>query len=828
MAGIADENHPPSHTSAIPRLRSATSIPRLADITARVSNQEACAAAAAAPATMPAPSKPAAPSAPTPVISTSTSTSMPPPPRPASRTVSTSVSASKGSDPSAARGGLARGRSVSKRSSPTSATPASSSKSRPPSVTRIARPASATGHHAQGSLSGTGTGHRPQSSATLRRQPSISGARAQRQHHDGDIRPPASAAPPPWDPAEKLVNVDSIANRVIEALKGSNSEKDWMLSTLDEYKRKLEELEAKQAKLVESNIGLRVELDAAREKLSAAEQRQQQLQHEREQAVSDAATRAQQQVDSMRRDFEARAAEFAKQKEADVVAAMRNATQRVEEERERFRREAEVVRAQADAELQRKNLEGDSLKGQVERLRQENDQLRKDVTQRQAWSASLESSLETSRTTIATLESSIAALKSRIDFLESGSKAQSESFSRLDQQLREALAERDHAKEKLLKEETVRRKLHNQVQELKGNIRVFCRVRPPLRQEPAEDIAAIAYPDADCGDTEISVQGPEEKTAMGTITTRTHTFEFDRVFGPAATNAVVFDEISQLVQSALDGFNVCIFCYGQTGSGKTYTMGSTDDGMIPRAVRQIFSAREELAERGWEYEMEGCFVEVYNEQIHDLIGSPEDLDKKRCEIRHDLARQRTDVVGATVVPLTTAQEVNALLRRADRNRSVGATKANERSSRSHSVFILRMRGTNRLTGEQRREGVLNLVDLAGSERLNVSGSEGLRLKETQSINRSLSCLGDVIAALGEAQQVQPADASGDAAAVAAHIPYRNSKLTYLLQFSLGGTSKTLMFVNVSPRRQHLGETLTSLKFAVKVSNVKLPKARRLR
>lgn len=660
--------------------------------------------------------------------------------------------------------------------------------------------------------------------------PSLSEARKKKEEQLLREQANKSTTLETWNTTDKLNNVDIIANRVIEAMKGSNNEKDWMLGALDEYKKRVQDLETKQEKLFEANTGLRFELDGAKDKLQTAEQREQELIREKERSVADAERRVQSEMDHLRRDLQLQAAEYAKQKDAEIVEMRAKFQKEVEEEREKIRRENELLKQQASTEVQRKDVELTSAKSEVDRLRRENEGIRMDLDKKQAWTTSLEKTLETNRTTIATLESSISALKSRIEFLESGSKAQFESFTRLDQEMRIAIAERDAAKEKLLKEETVRRKLHNQVQELKGNIRVFCRVRPPLEKEPADDIARIEYPDADLGDREISLQGPEERTAMGTLTTRTHGFEFDRVFGPSATNEVVFEEISQLVQSALDGYNVCIFCYGQTGSGKTYTMGASDDGMIPRAVRQIFTAKEELAERGWVYELEGCFVEVYNENIHDLIGKAEELDKKRCEIRHDLARQRTEVVGATVVPLNTPEEVDNILRRADRNRSVGATKANERSSRSHSVFILRMRGHNKITGEKRREGVLNLVDLAGSERLNVSGSEGVRLKETQSINRSLACLGDVIAALGEAQAEGgwSDGTSSEQQAVTSHIPYRNSKLTYLLQFSLGGNSKTLMFVNVSPRRQHLGETLTSLKFAVKVGSVKMARGKRLR
>jgi kinesin family protein C1 len=217
----------------------------------------------------------------------------------------------------------------------------------------------------------------------------------------------------------------------------------------------------------------------------------------------------------------------------------------------------------------------------------------------------------------------------------------------------------------------------------------------------------------------------------------------------------------------------------------------------------IYDTMTKLKEKSWEYTMEGSFVEVYNEELNDLL-TPNDRSgegrTRKLEIRHDELRKQTSIVNCKTVQLNSASSVERILDQAQKNRSVAATKANERSSRSHSVFILKLVGENSATGE-RCEGTLNLVDLAGSERLKHSQAEGDRMKETQNINKSLSCLGDVIEALGRG--------SG-------HVPYRNSKLTHLLQYSLGGNSKTLMFVMVSPLETHLKETLTSLRFATKV------------
>ncbi|RCH78021.1 kinesin-like nuclear fusion protein, partial [Rhizopus stolonifer] len=249
--------------------------------------------------------------------------------------------------------------------------------------------------------------------------------------------------------------------------------------------------------------------------------------------------------------------------------------------------------------------------------------------------------------------------------------------------------------------------------------------------------------------------------------------------------------------------------YGQTGSGKTFTMQGPPQptekttGMIPRAVHQIYDVTQQLKQFGWEYTMEGQFLEIYNESIHDLLGDVSNFGKIKHDIRHE-KNGKTTVTDMTTVRLDSPSRVKQMLKRASQNRATGATNLNERSSRSHSVFTLQLTGENTRTGE-RSSGLLNLIDLAGSERLSMSGSVGDRLKETQAINKSLSSLGDVIHSLVNKKE-------------GSHIPYRNSKLTWLLRNSLGGNCKTLMFVNVSPLVDHLNETLCSLRFATKVNS----------
>ncbi|KAF2270066.1 kinesin-domain-containing protein [Lojkania enalia] len=514
-------------------------------------------------------------------------------------------------------------------------------------------------------------------------------------------------------------------------------------------------------------------------------------------------------ADKVRKDFEAQIDKLLKMHSEELAEMQKRLKNEVEEEQSRRSREVQELQSEYSLKMKNVGLEADTREREVQNVRLELTTVKGELDRERSLKNGLQSQLSEATTHNLTLEASNKAMKAKIDFLESDSQAQSQAFNDLHRRMQEAIEAAEQASEKLRQEETLRRKLHNQVQELKGNIRVMCRVRPSYADEV--ELAKIAFPDADMDSKEVVVQGPEKQTALGNVTTQNYSYSFDHVFGPTSQNSEIFEEISQLVQSALDGYNVCIFCYGQTGSGKTYTMSSAD-GMIPRATAQIYAEATRLEEKGWRYRMEGSFVEVYNETYNDLLGRAEDLDKKKVEVRHDTVKKSTMLENTVSVVLDSPSRVEEILKTADKNRSVAATKANSRSSRSHSVFILKLVGENGITGE-RSEGTLNLVDLAGSERLEHSKAEGVRLKETQNINKSLSCLGDVINALGSMKE-------------GAHIPYRNSKLTYLLQYSLGGNSKTLMFVMVSPLQAHLQETITSLKFATKVHNTHIGTARK--
>lgn len=405
----------------------------------------------------------------------------------------------------------------------------------------------------------------------------------------------------------------------------------------------------------------------------------------------------------------------------------------------------------------------------------------------------LQSQLESANSKLQMADSSV--VQTRVEF---------EEQRKLIQDLKARLADAEY---QIAEGEKLRKKLHNTILELKGNIRVFCRVRPLLDKEES---TVISYPTS----TDNLGRGVEL-----THTGKKYSFTFDKVFNHDASQEDVFVEISQLVQSALDGYKVCIFAYGQTGSGKTYTMMGKQDapelkGLIPRSVEQIFETSRGLLSQGWRYKMQASMLEIYNESIRDLLASNRGSDPnpptgKQYTIKHD-QNGNTHVSDLTIVDVCSTKEVSYLLNQAAQSRSVGRTQMNEQSSRSHFVFMLRIYGTNEST-EQNVQGVLNLIDLAGSERLDKSGATGDRLKETQHINKSLLSLSDVISSIAKKED---------------HIPFRNSKLTYLLQPCLGGESKTLMFVNISPEASSTGESKCSLQFAAKVNSCEIGVPRR--
>ena len=286
------------------------------------------------------------------------------------------------------------------------------------------------------------------------------------------------------------------------------------------------------------------------------------------------------------------------------------------------------------------------------------------------------------------------------------------------------------------------------------------------------------------------------------------TFTFDAVYDRNSKQLDLYAEtFAPLVDSVLDGFNGTIFAYGQTGTGKTYTMeGIKNDaenrGVIPNSFEHIFShiAKSE----NQLYLVKASYLEIYMEDVRDLLAKDQ---TKNLELK-----ERPDT-GVYVKDLSTfvcksISEIEHVMNVGNQNRSVGRTNMNEHSSRSHAIFIITVECSEQDTsGESHiRVGKLNLVDLAGSERQAKTGAVGERLKEATKINLSLSALGNVISALVDGKSI--------------HVPYRDSKLTRLLQDSLGGNARTVMVANIGPANYNYDETITTLRYANRAKNIK--------
>ena len=350
-------------------------------------------------------------------------------------------------------------------------------------------------------------------------------------------------------------------------------------------------------------------------------------------------------------------------------------------------------------------------------------------------------------------------------------------------------------------------------QEQEVNVQVLLRCRPAEPEEAAKQPQIV-----NCSEynREVSVS----QTASSRPIART--YHFDRVFGPeCGQDAIYRHAVTGIVEEVLEGFNCCIFAYGQTGTGKTYTMqGETDSrpdssqcmpddaGVIPRAVDHIFRALEAA---GAEYSIKCTFLELYNEEITDLL-SKEDItnpnERKRLQLMEDQKGQVL-VRGLEEVTVTNSDEIFKVLEDGTARRKTAETMLNKQSSRSHSVFSITIHIKEpTVDGEELIKcGKLNLVDLAGSENISRSGSnqKDSRTREAGEINKSLLTLGRVITALVERGN---------------HVPYRDSKLTRLLRDALGGRSKTCIIATVAPTLQHLDETLSTLDYAHRAKNIR--------
>mmetsp|Transcript_14692 Transcript_14692/g.40857 ORF Transcript_14692/g.40857 Transcript_14692/m.40857 type:complete len:1338 (-) Transcript_14692:2287-6300(-) len=367
---------------------------------------------------------------------------------------------------------------------------------------------------------------------------------------------------------------------------------------------------------------------------------------------------------------------------------------------------------------------------------------------------------------------------------------------------------------------------------LQGNIQVFCRIRPTSIKEIQN------------GNSNV-VESLSE-TELGCFDNRTNkwkSFAFDRVWGQDQSQQNIFQDVEPIALSVVDGFNACIFAYGQTGSGKTYTMEGVAEnnqrGISYRTIQKVFhllnlkqqqektnailfKSQEERDEApaNFVFNVEIGMLEIYNDECYDLLGaSGATLAEKKLEAQKaggkaslEIRRNkegRIEVPNLTKEPVNSIEDVFELLAKGNKNRAVASTSLNQTSSRSHMVLWVDV--TSGYEGQDGNKGTLFLVDLAGSERVKRSEVEGEQMKEAGHINKSLSALGNVMEALDRK---------------ASHIPYRDSKLTYLLQDSLGGNSRTMMIVAVTPIDLAYDESIHALQFATRVRRINLGAAQR--
>lgn len=334
-----------------------------------------------------------------------------------------------------------------------------------------------------------------------------------------------------------------------------------------------------------------------------------------------------------------------------------------------------------------------------------------------------------------------------------------------------------------------------------SNIRVLVRCRGRNKKELESNSSVVV--DTSISKTEVAVFSGED-------TKSNKVFSVDHVYGPEANQSVIFDEeIAPIVDDCLSGMNCTVFAYGQTGAGKTYTMSgsnqmngehslSPEAGIIPRVILRLFQS---LELRNQDFLISCSFMELYNEELRDLFASGD--DGRKIRIFDDQQKKLVKVSGLTDIYLSDATSgLNALQLGLDK-RHVAATNMNNVSSRSHSIFTITV-----VTNHQSEYAVkskINLVDLAGSENIGKSGAENKRAREAGMINQSLLTLGRVINALVDKST---------------HIPYRESKLTRLLQDSLGGATKTCIIASVGPANTNYEETLSTLEYASRAKNIK--------
>ncbi|TCD71883.1 kinesin motor protein cin8 [Steccherinum ochraceum] len=363
------------------------------------------------------------------------------------------------------------------------------------------------------------------------------------------------------------------------------------------------------------------------------------------------------------------------------------------------------------------------------------------------------------------------------------------------------------------------------------NIRVVLRCRRRSEREIQENSPIIVQTQGAKGQ-DLTIETAIPTSNFGVVTLPpTRTYPFDMVFGPEADQALIYHEVvNPMLEEVTQGYNCTLFAYGQTGTGKTYTMQgdlaptamgnpSPHAGMIPRVLFRLF---HQLETSGADYSVKISFVELYNEELRDLLASdlaapsgsaqPMGMGGSKdtagqLKLFDDASKKGVFIQGLEECPVKDTTDALALLTKGSHRRQIAATKFNDHSSRSHSIFSItvHIKETSNIGDDLLKVGKLNLVDLAGSENIGRSGAENKRAREAGMINQSLLTLGRVINALVDRSS---------------HVPYRESKLTRLLQDSLGGRTKTCLIATISPARFNMEETLSTLDYALRAKSIR--------
>ncbi|EGV62403.1 kinesin-domain-containing protein, partial [Yamadazyma tenuis ATCC 10573] len=347
------------------------------------------------------------------------------------------------------------------------------------------------------------------------------------------------------------------------------------------------------------------------------------------------------------------------------------------------------------------------------------------------------------------------------------------------------------AEPKLHRSSTPESRKHSEVEDGTNRIKVICRVRPLTADENAFQEMTSA------GNNTVAVLGRESP----------QNFTFDKVFDVSASQSDIYDySIKDTVNDVLNGYNGTILAYGQTGAGKSYTMlgpsisGDLEKGLIPRISDEIFHQIKTNGSNDIEYTVSLSIMEIYLEQINDFLVA----DNVKLSIHED-RDHGIYVKGLSHAFISNTEELYKLLQLGIKHRASHVTNMNMESSRSHAIFQIKIDQKN-LKDESIKKSNLFLIDLAGSEKVDKTGAVGQTLKEAQNINSSLSALGNVINALTDHKST--------------HIPYRDSKLTRILQESLGGNSRTTLILNVSPSSVNELETISTLRFGSRAKHIK--------